>query len=149
MKKYLITLLALSFLICPAAQSLSAERAPAGRSGKSGLAISSEMFQALKAAPKAAGRTVFEGGAKEFNRMIDKEYADRPKSERPYLSPLRLAELSDSLVRSYRAGNRALAEELAARLPIEASIDEKIDFLEQITKLYLQQAGPGPGAKSK
>ena len=131
MKKFIGLILATTFLILSlAAQPLSAER----------LTISSEMFRALKAAPKAAGQTVFEGGAKEFNRMIDKEYAKLPKSERPYLTPLRLAELSDSLVKSYRSGNRALAEELASRLPIEASIDEKIDFLEQITELYLKEA---------
>ncbi len=99
--------------------------------------ISPGMLEALKSAPAATGRTAFELAAAQFNQWVDQQYAQTPKAQRPYLTPLRAAQLADSLVKSYRSGNRALAEEIAVRVPIEMSIDEKINFLELITQAYL------------
>ncbi len=101
--------------------------------------ISREMFEAFKAAPKTSAQRFFEGGAERINRGIDKRYADRPRAERPYLTPRRLAEVVDSMVKGYRAGHTALLEELAARVPVEGDLEEKVAFLEQITALYLNR----------
>ena len=101
--------------------------------------INRTMFEALRAAPLASATTLFESCAKEFNHRIDQEYSGWPKSRRPYITACRVAELAASVVKSYRDGNRILAEELAMRASVEATLDEKIDFLEQMASIYLEK----------
>ena len=140
MKKYLIAVFALMFLLTAAPEARSNDdllSALAGKAGGGSFKVSSSMLKAMKAAPLASAGTVFGAGAKELNRLIDKKYAQTPKADRPYITPLRLAEMADSLVKSYRSGNRVLAEELAARVPVEGTAEDKIDFLETITNAYL------------
>jgi len=139
MNKILLSICALFLLLAGLAPAAPAADDPVPvltiRGG--GLVINSQMLKAMKAAPLASAGTVFGAGAQEFNRLIDKQYSKTPKADRPYITPLRLAEMADSLVQSYRSGNRVLAEELAARVPVEGTVEEKVDFLETITKAYL------------
>ena len=94
-------------------------------------------IKALLAAPAATGKSAFELAAQEFNKWIDRQMPNLAKNERPYADALTMALACDSVVKSYRAGNTALAEEIARRIPIDMSMEEKISFMETITAAYL------------
>lgn len=122
---------------------------PAGLQAQSGTPDSGGAYRykippatlkALLAAPAATGKSAFELGAGEFNRWLDKQMPELPKSQRPYLDAPTLARMCDSMLKSYRAGDRVLAEEILSRIPVDLSLEEKVDFLETITRAYLASA---------
>mgnify|MGYP003623458856 CR=1 FL=1 len=135
MKKFLITL-SLTALILISSVSLYAQG-----SGKPSsnyyIKVPPVTVKALLAAPAATGKSAFELAAGEFNKWLDRKMSDLPKNERPYADALTIARMCDSMIKSYRSGNTALAEEIAWRIPVDMTVEEKISFLETITQAYL------------
>lgn len=95
----------------------------------------------LLAAPAATGTTAFEFAAAQFNKWVDQQMANVPKNQRPYADAPTIARICDSLVKSYRSGNTAMAVEIASRIPFDMTVEEKMSFLETITNAYLAAEG--------
>ena len=135
MKKFLLTL-SLASLILLSAAGLHAQGSGQPSSSYY-LKVPPVTVKALLAAPAATGKSAFELAAGEFNKWIDRQMPDLPKNERPYANAMTIARACDSITKSYRSGNTALAEEIAWRIPVDMTVEEKISFLETITQAYL------------
>lgn len=135
--KKILTVLAIAALTVISSTNLQAEGN--GQRGNPGYyqKIPPATLKVLLAAPAATGKTAFELAAREINKWVDQKMSNLPKNDRPYVDPLTVALMCDSLVKSYRSGNGTLAEEIAARIPVDLTVEEKISFLESITKAYL------------
>lgn len=143
MKKLVILTLACAFLMFSAAGPVRAgdvppaKAEPRAKAGQ-GKKVPPVALEIIKSSPAAAGKTMFELAAAQVNRWIDDQYSKQPKAERPYVTPQTLARAADSLVRNYRAGDRLILTEIAARIPYDLPVEEKVDLLEKVTRAYLE-----------
>lgn len=136
--------LALVILLFSAAGPLSAgepgpaKAEPKAKSGPAYKKVPPMALEIINSSPAATGQTMFEIAAAQANRWIDDHYTKLAKSERPYFTPQTLAKAADSLVKSYRAGDRLILTEIAARIPYDLTVDQKVDILEKVTRAYLE-----------
>jgi|GEM_PF-4261577 len=135
--------LVLALLLFSAAGPLAAgdvettKAEPKAKSGQAAKKVPPMALEMIDSSPANAGKTMFGAAAVQVNRMIDDRYSKLPKSERPYFTPQTLAKAADSLVKSYRAGDRLILTEIATRIPYDLTVDQKVDILEKVTKAYL------------
>lgn len=134
MKKLMILTLACVFLLISAVGPAGAGDLSSGSAKK----VPTVALEIIRSSPAAAGKTMFELAAVQINRWIDDRFSNLPKAERPYVTPQTAARAADSLVRSYRAGDRLILTELAMRIPYDLSVEEKVDILEKVTTAYLE-----------
>lgn len=146
----LLMLLALMLLPVPRLAAQDPDPAPGQAPPGS---MSREVFEAMKSEPLLAATMIFENASRQFNLRVDQEYAHQPADLRPYLTPLAFAHLSEELLKKYREGDPRGITEFAAILDVDAPLEEKIAFIEEMTHAYLEaearrgkEASPPPGA---
>lgn len=101
--------------------------------------LTPEAFQMMQNNPQASGVLIFESAAIRYNQQVNQNYAQVPQQQRPYVTGPDIARIVDTQIKKYRAGDRDGTFELIAILDVEAPQEEKIAFLEKITKFYLNQ----------
>ena len=104
--------------------------------------LTPEVYEIMKTMPLVTAKLIFESSAQQYNSRVDEEYADRPQEDRPYITPLGLARITEEMMQGYRSGNEdqvRAAQEFASILDVDVPAEDKIAFIEQMTKEYIAE----------
>lgn len=104
-------------------------------------ALTLETFQMMQSELRMSGSLIFESAAIRYNQQVDQNYTQVPREHRPYITGFHIASMIDDLMKKYRAGDQAGALDFMAILDVKVPQNEKVTFIEDITRIYLGMPG--------